>query len=388
MSKKSLPAIPKNVFLLSLVSFLNDIGGETIKKTIPLYLANVLGVKPSVIGLVEGIADSTPQLFQPIVGILSDKLKKRKPFIILGQGLRSLVLLLFFAVSWPHILLIRFLDRSGKGIANSPRDALITDSSNPRYVGRSFGLNRTFDNAGAVVGFLIAGGLVVIFGGSHAVMTQEMFQWLVVLAVVPLIIAFGIVLFGIHDTKASTTILGNVKPLGKNFWLLLVVCFIFTLGNSSDAFLILKAQQSGASLGLLFLFLALYSGVSSLSGYPLGKLSDLIGRKKLLLLGWLLYGGIYIFFSKVGSLAHMTLLFVLYGFYLGLTEGAVKAWVADIVPKESRATAFGIYNMVVGLTLLPASLLAGFFWQQWGLSAALQIDAVFAIVAALLLLIL
>ncbi len=382
MSHKK-PANSRNILLLSTVSFLNDIGGETIKKIIPLYLSNVLGVKPSVIGLVEGIADALPQIFQPIAGVLSDTFKTRKPLIIVGQSLRSLVLLLYVATSWPQILLIRFLDRSGKGIANSPRDALITDSSAAKHVGRSFGINRAFDNAGAVFGFLLTSAFFAYIGGT--VMTKGLFQGLVLLAIIPLIIAFGIVTFGIHDIKKKSVTRSIPKPLGRKYWFLICCCFVFTLGNSSDAFLILRAQQLGAPLSVLFLLLALYSGVSAVAGYPIGKLSDQIGRKKLLALGWIIYSSIYYLFSLSSGLSSMTLLFILYGVYLGLTEGVIKAWVADVVPQESRATAFGVYNMVIGLTLIPASLLAGYFWQLWGLSAALQIDAIFAVVATVML---
>lgn len=387
MRKKSLPPISRNVFLLSVVSFLNDIGGETIKKTIPLYLSSVLGVKPSIIGLIEGIADATPQLFQPISGFLSDKFAARKPFVVLGQFLRSLVLLLALSNSWIHILLIRFFDRSGKGIANAPRDALVIDSSTPATVGRSFGLTRAFDNAGAVIGFLITASIISFSQRAYQdVMTKELFQLLVLLAVVPLMIAFGIVTLGIKDVIKKQQRQGvKIGSIGKKYWVYLFICTLFTLGNSSDAFLMFRTQELQISLSIIFLLLAISSATSSISGFVFSSLSDKVGRKKILLSGWVLFTVIYLFFTNATLLYHIVGLFFLYGLALGMIEGTMKAWVADLVPKEMRGTAFGIFNMVIGVTFLPASFLTGIIWQTSGLSQALQVDAGIAFVAAILL---
>ena len=388
MRKKHLPYVSKNVLLLSTVSFLNDIGGETIKKIIPLYLLNVLGVSPGIIGFVEGIADSTPQVFQPLSGIFSDRFRKRKPFVILGQILRSLVLLLVVSTSWVQILLIRFFDRTGKGIEDAPRDALVTDSSTAKTIGKSFGLNRAFDNAGAVTGFVFTGILLLLIGSRGSIMTQQLFRLLVLIALLPLIIALGIVTFGVKDMPSARKKIGiKLHPLNKKYWKFLVICVVFTLANSSDAFLMLKAQQHGVSLGILFLLLALYSGISALVAYPISSLSDKIGRKGILLGGWIVYGFLYVGFAFANTFSALLLLFIGYGCFLGLTEGVMKAWIADVAEKERRATAFGVYNMAVGLTLLPASLLTGVVWQYSGLSVALFVDAGIALFAALLLLI-
>jgi len=381
---------PKNVLVLSLASFFNDIGGETIKRAIPLYLANILGIKASIIGLIEGIADATPQLFQPLSGWLSDYFQKRKPLVVFGQILRSVMMLLFWATSWPHVLLLRFLDRSGKGITNAPRDALIAASSSARHLGRSFGLNRAADNAGAVVGMVIAGFLALSAQRTATHLNRFIFQRIVLLAVIPLIISLTIISLFLKDVpgRLRGQKINWRQALGKKFYLFLLLSFLFTLGNSSDAFLVLKAQLVGLSLWQIFWLLAAYSLISALSGLPLSTLSDKLGRKKLLVAGWLLYAAVYFLFAHAGSMTSVVVIFLFYGLYYGLTEGAAKALVADITDRDHRGTAYGIYNLVVGGTLLPASLIAGFLWQTIAPAAAFYFGSSLALAAALGLLIL
>lgn len=385
MVQKKWFGFSQNVFALSVISFLNDIGGETIKRAIPLYLFNALGAKTSVIGLIEGIAESTPQLLQPLSGYLSDKSHKRKPLIIGGQILRTSMLLLFWAVSWPIVLILRFLDRSGKGLTDAPRDALISSSSEDHHVGRAFGLNRAFDNGGAVVGMVFASILVLVFAQGSLVMSQALFQRIVLLAVVPLIVSLIIMILFIRDVADNRERLRIElhNKLGSKFYLFLLLSFLFTLGNSSDAFLILRAQAVGLTLWQIFLLLAGYSLVSSVSGYPLSSLSDRIGRKKLLITGWLIYSVVYFLFAHVASGADVIGLFLLYGLYYGFTEGAAKAYVSDIIDPGHKGTAFGIYNMVTGVTLLPASLFAGFLWQAFYPAVAFYFGSAMALISAL-----
>ncbi len=387
MEQKKYFGFPKNVLVLSVVSFLNDIGGETIKRTIPLYLANALGVKTTIIGLIEGIGESIPHLLQPIAGNISDRTQKRKPLIVGGQILRSSMLLLFFATSWPMVMLLRFLDRSGKGITNAPRDALISISSRGHHVGRAFGLNRSLDNAGAVVGMIAASMIIAVFGGTQ--MTAGIFKSIVFLAAVPLVTSLGLLLFFLRDMAVEhhhpRWVLHN--RLGHKYYLFLFLSFLFTLGNASDAFIILKAQRAGVVLWQIFLLLAAYSLVSSVSGYFLSNLSDRVGRKKLLIAGWIIYGIIYLLFANVSAPVVIAGLFLLYGLYYGCTEGSAKALVADVVDAEHQGTAYGVYNMVVGVTLLPASLLAGYLWQTVSPAAAFYFGGTTALVAALGLLI-
>ena len=386
MEVKRYLGFSQNVFVLSLISFFNDVGGETIKRAIPLYLANILGVKTSIIGLIEGIAEATPHVFQPLSGYLSDYYHKRKPIIVVGQILRSTMLLLFWAVTWPQVLYLRFLDRSGKGIGNAPRDALIASSSGITHEGRSFGLGRAMDDAGSVVGMIAASLLV----GSAVILTQGAFQRIVLLAVIPLFISLLLLVFFVRDVAD-----GHVKEklivhdaFPRKYYVFLALSFLFTLGNFSDAFLVLKAQQVGFRLYQIFLLLGLLNLIASISGLPLSTLSDRVGRKRLLVTGWALYAAVYTIFAQANAPIGMISAFILYGIYYGMTQGTAKALVADVVPAGRRGTAYGIYNMVVGVTLLPASLIAGFLWQAFAPATAFYFGSLTAAAAAIGLLIL
>ncbi len=379
--RKNIFGFSPNVFVLSVVSFLNDVGGETIKRAIPLYLANILGVKTSVIGLIEGIAESTPHVFQPISGYLSDYFRRRKPLVIFGQILRSTMLFLFWAASWPQVLALRFLDRSGKGIGNAPRDALVASSSDRVNEGRSFGLNRAMDDAGSVVGMIAASLLV----GSSILLTRVAFQRIVLLAVIPLVVSLLLLVFFLHDIpdgkKSETFRLKDA--FGHRYYLFLFLSFLFALGNSSDAFLVLKSQLVGIPLSVIFLLLALLNLTASVSGLPLATLSDRIGRKRLLVGGWFLYAVVYVLLARATGLTEIVVAVVLYGLYYGATQGAAKAFVADVVPASRRGTAYGIYNLTVGATLLPASFLAGYLWQTFAPATAFYFGSGTAAVAAL-----
>ncbi len=385
ISNKKYFGFPSNVLFLSLVSFFNDIGGETIKRAIPLYLVNTLGVSKTVVGLVEGIADATPQLLQTPAGYLSDAFHKRKPIILAGQALRTTMVFLFFVTSWPQVLMLRFLDRSGKGLNGAPRDALVAASSEPGRTGASFGLNRAMDNAGAVVGMLLAAGIVASVAAGTIIMTQAVFRRIVLLAVVPLAVSLGIIAMLVRDVAA-----GKKQPavrfhnaLGSKFYLFLLFSFVFALGNSSDAFLVLRTQAAGVPLAGIFLTLAGYSLVASVSGYFLSSLSDRIGRKRLLITGFVVYALIYVLFARAASGAALIALFLLYGLYYGFTEGSARAYISDIVDERHKGTAYGIFNAVVGFTLLPASLLGGYLWQTTGPSATFYFGSAMAAVAAL-----
>lgn len=380
MKERKISGFPQNVFVLSVISFFNDVGGETIKRAIPLYLANVLGVKTSVIGFIEGVAEATPQILQPVSGYISDRLKRRKPLIVAGQIFRSSMLFLVWATSWPMVLVLRFFDRSGKGISNAPRDALIASSSPKSQKGRSFGFSRALDDAGSVFGMILA----AIIVGSSFVLTQNGFRSIVLLAVFPLFIALLLLVFFVRDApvkpRRKRLVFHNSFP--KKFYLFLVISFVFTLGNSSDAFLMLKAQLIGLPLYQVFLLLALLNFVSSVSGVPFSALSDRVGRKKLLVAGWGVYAIVYGILAQIDNARGMVTAIMLYGVYYGMTQGAAKALVADIVGERRRATAYGLYNMTTGLTLLPASYIAGFLWQTVTPDAAFYFGGVSAVIAA------
>lgn len=383
MKSRSIFGFPQNVFILSFVSFLNDIGGQTIKYAIPLFLTNALGVKTSIVGLIEGIGEATPTLLQPVSGILSDRFRKRKPLVLTGQILRSLIMLLFFASSWWLVLIVRLLDRTGKGIQVAPRDALLSESSDVTNQGKSFGLSRALDNAGAVIGLIFAGVITLAAGKGILTLDKSVFQPIVLLAVIPALISIILIWFLVSDveTRREKTSVKFKNNIGKKFYKFLFIMFLFTLGNSSDAFLILKAQNVGMNIASIFFILALFSLTASLINIPAGILSDKIGRKKSIITGWLLYVFVYFGFANTASSLSVIVLFLLYGVYYGLTEGVAKAYVADIVPPEKKGTAFGLYNLAIGGTLFPASLIAGFLWQTFTPAATFYFGGILAIVA-------
>lgn len=372
--------IPRNVWATTVTSFLNDISSELIFTLVPLFLANVLGVSTVVIGLIDGIAETTSSLLKGYSGWLSDRIGKRKWLAVIGYGLSSLVKpFLYFVTSWYGVLAVRFIDRAGKGIRTSPRDALIADSTDEQHRGIAFGLHRAGDTAGAMVGLLIAL-FVVLASQSQALdLNRETFQRLVLLGIIPGFLAVLVLALGARETKpreiqqdpsqeqsdkSSSSL--SFRSLNKDFRFFLLVVAIFTLGNSSDAFLILRAQERGLNvvgvLGMLITFNLIYAVFSG----PLGALSDRIGRKRLIIGGWLVYGMLYLGFALATTGIHIWIIYGLYGLYYGAVEGTAKAMVADLIPTEQRGTAYGYYNATIGLMALPASLLAGILWQGIG----------------------
>jgi MFS family permease len=379
--------LPRNVYSLGLVSFLNDLSSEVTIRILPLFLSNVLGVKISIIGLIEGVAESTSTLLRIFSGWLSDRLNKRKPLVVLGYGLSSFVKpLLYFAYSWLYVFGIRFADRLGKGIRTAARDALIADSCGASVWGRAFSFQRAMDTAGSVLGLLMAAGLIYYKQKGMFVLTQPAYQLLVILAVIPAILCFITLLAWVKETPRPIPIdppdrNHDLVGLGKPFKKYLFIIFAFTLGNSSDAFLILRAQHMGMDISQIFLFMAFINIVASLSALPAGILSDRIGRQWLINLGWLIYALVYLGFAAAGALWYLWFLFPIYGLYYGLTKGVERALVADLVPVERRGTAFGLFNAAIGIGALPASLLAGWMWQVWGARAPFFFGAIMAFIA-------
>ena len=389
----------RNVFLLGLVSLFTDLSNEIILRTIPLFLANVLGVRTSVIGLVEGVAESTSTVLKIFSGWFSDRVGKRKPLTVLGYGLSSLSKpFLYFAGSWPAVFAVRFIDRVGKGIRTSPRDALIADSTPPNEMGRAFGLHRTLDPLGAVLGTALAGLLVLWGQKGTIVLDRTTFRYLVLLSIVPAAISVVLLVAGVKEpgkplyekpgkketanSQKKKVGLG-LKDFKKGFIAFLVINVIFTLGNSSDAFLILRAQKLGTTLAGIFFLLAAFNVVSSLLSLPAGKLSDRWGRKTLLLFGWAVYALVYLGFAYARAPWHIWVLYSVYGAYYGITDGVARAFVADVVDPGQRGTAYGLYNMAVGISAFPASFAAGVLWDRFGSPAPFIFGAVLALAAAL-----
>jgi MFS family permease len=380
--RKNFRWLSKNIISLGLVSLFTDLSTEMAYPIIPVFLKEVLKVQPLFIGLVEAIAESTASILKTFSGFISDHLKKRKLFIFIGYALSALTKpLLAFATQGWHVLLVRFSDRAGKGIRTAPRDALIADSSTQSYYGRTYGFHRALDTLGAALGPLAA---FIILS-----LSQQNYRLLFGLAIIPGLIAITIILLGVKEIVPTTKnmLKFSFRKLDNRFKLFLVIIIIFTLGNSSDAFLILRARNIGVSAPLIPL-LWLAFNISYLAwSYPAGMLSDRIGRRKTIFLGFLVFSGCYTAFAFNHNVTLIWLIFVVYGLYYGFTEGNLRAYVADLNTSEIRATAFGIYHTAVGVTLLPANLLMGFLWQRFGFHSALLLGAILSLLSGIALII-
>jgi len=374
----------RNIFFLGLVSLFTDISSEMIYPLLPVFLISVLGVGPTFVGLVEGVAEATASFLKLFSGWISDRRQKRKFLIVSGYTLSTLTRPLVAAATagW-HVLFIRFLDRVGKGIRTSPRDALIADSAPEWEHGKAFGFQRALDHTGAVIGPLIAFLLLTFI-------TQQ-YRTLFLLAYIPGIIALILLIFGVKERKAaqpgpsSQPVPLTLRPFDRRFKIFLLIIILFSLGNSSDAFLILKAKEAGVSVSLLPVLWAVLHISKSLSATPGGTLSDRYGRRKLIIAGWILYGGVYFGFASAQTSETVWLLFAVYGLFYGLTEGGERALVATLVQPHLRGTAYGLYHFSIGLSTLPASLLMGFLWETYSPKAAFSFGAILAFLAAALL---
>jgi MFS family permease len=367
-----LQAVPRNVWVVTLTSLLTDISSEMVVYLLPLFLSGVLGVRTTVIGLIEGIAETTASLLKLASGFWSDRLGQRKGLAVAGYGLSAFAKpFLLLAQSWPGVLAVRFLDRAGKGIRTSPRDALIADSVPAERRGFAFGLHRAGDTLGAFLG-VGAALLIVLAAQSETVaLTRDTFNTVVLISLIPALVAVAVLAGFAREVRrapdpaarAPRLSWAGMPPVFRRF---LVVLVLFTLGNSSDAFLILRAQSLGVSVAETLLMVMLFNLVYTLISGPAGALSDRVGRKRLLLVGWGVYALVYLGFAVAGAAWQAWALYALYGLYYALTEGAAKAYVADLAPVQLRGTAYGFMNAAVGLAALPASLLAGVLWQGVG----------------------
>ena len=379
MTAPARPRLGRNVIALAAVSFLTDVSSEMIYPLLPVFLTSVLGANASFIGAIEGAAETTAALLKLASGWWSDRVRRRKPLVLAGYAIASAMRpLVAIATSAVQVLGIRVADRVGKGIRNAPRDALIAESVDPSIRGRAFGFHRAADHAGGVVGPLIAFAVLTY----HVAALRTVF-WL---AAIPGVLSVLVVVFGVRDIPRVAPQRGGGpdlrQPLGGYFWRVLAVIFVFTLGNSTDAFLLLRANQLGVPVALAPILWAALHVVKSASSTPGGALSDRIGRRPTLIMGWLLYAAVYLGFALATTAWQAWALFGVYGLFFGLTEGSERALVADLVVPERRGTAFGWYNLAIGLGALPASLLFGFVWDRVGAGRAFEMGAALALVAA------
>lgn len=390
------PPLSRNVRILATVSFFTDVASDMIYPLLPLFLSTVLGTSAAALGVIEGLAESVSSLLRLPAGWYSDRIKRRKPFVVVGYTLASLARpLLGLTQNMGQVLAIRLTDRFGKGLRSAPRDALIADSVLPSQRGYAYGVHRAADSLGAVVGPLVAWAVLSL----GWVELRELFLW----SAVPGIVAVVLVVVFVKETRTDSAVrradapVGAVTaspvgaaaaPLGSAFWRYLTVLFVFTLSTSTDAFLLLRASQLGVATALIPILWALLHVVKSGSTVLGGALSDRVGRRPLILGGWVVYALVYLGFALASVEWHAWALFVVYGLYFGATEGTEKAFVADLVPAARRGTAFGWFNAALGLGALPASVVFGIVWERSGAETAFVMGAAIAAVATVLFLVL
>jgi len=387
--------LPRNVWAVGFTSFFMDISSEMVINVLPLFLANVLGVQTSIIGLIEGIAEATASILKLFSGWLSDKLGGRKWLAVAGYSLSAVIKPFFyFANSWGVVAGVRWADRIGKGIRTAPRDALVADSTTKETRGLAFGFHRAMDTAGAMIGLLIAAIVVWLAQAKDLTLSRSTFQMIVLFSLVPALLAVLSLAIGAKDVPVTSQRAApkfSLGSMGKPFTIFLTIVSIFTLGNSSDAFLVLRAQNLGISVSGILMMLVVFNLVYSLVSTPAGVRSDRVGRRRMIIGGWLVYAAIYLGFALAQAGWQVWALHVTYGLYYALAYGTASAMVADLVPENMRGTAYGTYHAVIGLLAFPSSLIAGILWQgigDWpglGPSAPFFFGGTLALFAALLL---
>jgi len=371
----------RNILFTGLTSFLTDTSVKLIYSVMPMFLLSI-GASKTSLSLIEGIAESTASLLKTFSGFWSDRIGRNKPFMLIGYGLSALILPLYaLAVTPLHVLYLRFVERIGKGIRTAPRDSLVAASAIEGQSGKSFGLQKAMDNSGAIAGPLIAFALLTLLPGDY--------RTIFLVAGLPALAGVFVILFGIHEVKKNKDELLNrfhIKDFPPKYYLFLAIVFLFTLGNSTDALLMVKAHDVGVRIALIPLVYLVTSLVSVLLAVPIGSLADKIGKEKVLIAGYLIYSAVYYGFGVTHSATAVTALFALYGVYSAATDGIQKAFVSDIIGKNKKGTGLGIYNALLGVTLLPASVIAGYLYDTVNASVPFYLGACTSAGAALLLL--
>lgn len=381
MAKAKEDRIDPGVVALGWVSFLTDVASDMIFPLLPDFLTRTLKAGPAAVGLIEGVAEATASFTKLLSGMWSDRVSRRKPIVVAGYTLAALVRpLVGLASSWGQVLAIRFTDRVGKGIRTSPRDALLADLVPAERRGRAFGLQRAMDNAGAVVGPLLAA-LLLKF-----VLEDERSVFL--LAAIPGLAAVLLLLFGVKEKPRQPAPAAREPgqapgqgPLPRRLWTAIAIFVLFTLASSTDAFLLLRARDAGIEIWQLPLLWAFFNAVKAIAGVPGGALSDRIGRIPAISIGWAVYAAAYVGFAYVAKPSQVWALLGFYALFYAMTEGAERALVADLAPAHLRGRAFGAFHASIGLASLPASVLFGLLWKFFGPRAAFLIGAAIAVVS-------
>jgi len=384
--EKTIFGLGRNVFFAGLVSLFMDVSSEMIYPLVPLYLADVLGANKSLVGLIEGVAEFTASLLKVISGWFSDRIGRRKSLMLAGYCISTLSRpIIALAGTWQQVLTSRFVDRLGKGVRTAPRDAIIAETSNTDHLARSFSFHRSMDTMGAVIG----PGLAFLWLRFHNGSYQEVF-WL---SIIPAFIAILFIVAFIRENKPRPTApLGNLRFSLKQFnghaKFFILIAAIFALGNSSDAFLILRSEQLGISATTIPVVYLLFNLIYSFSAIPAGMAADKYGSTRIILLGFVLFAGLYYGFAVAGSSGSIWILFPVYGVFMGLTEGVQKAFLATLIPSEFKATAFGFFASAVGFATLPANLIGGMLWDRVSPAATFYFGAATAGVSSILFMIL
>ncbi|MCG6963797.1 MAG: MFS transporter [Acidobacteria bacterium] len=375
--------VPRIVIMLGVVSLLTDLSSEMIYPLLPIFLTAVLAAGPEALGVIEGTAEATAALLKLVSGAWSDRVRRRKPLVVGGYSLASVARpLIGLAGSWPVVLALRFADRLGKGLRTSPRDALIADATPADQRGAAYGVHRAMDHAGAVLGPLVAAALLKL-GGLQI-------RHIFLLAAVPGAAVVIVLLSAVHEKRPTAPLrtrpAGSVRATARELRPLLAALAVFTLGNSTDAFLLLRLADIGVTAASVAVLWSALHVVKLTVNTLAGRVSDLAGRRPLMLAGWGVYAAVYATFAIAHGRVVFIVAFLIYGAFFGLTEPVEKAWIADLVPAASRGTAFGLYHATIGLVALPASVLFGVLWKLLGAPAAFTTGAGLAVLAALLLL--
>lgn len=372
----------RNVIFMGLTSFLTDTTSKMIYSIMPMFLMS-LGASKTQLSLIEGIAESTASLLKAMSGWWSDRIGRNKPFMIIGYAFTAVMSPLFSLAANPlQVLAIRFTERVGKGIRTAPRDSLVAASSSEGTKGRSFGFHKAMDNSGAILGPLLAAALLARLPGQ--------FRTVFLIAGIPAALGLVCLIAFVREARSDRPKLTaklSLRSFPKRYYFFLAIVFVFTLGNSTDALLLVKASEVGIAQAMVPVVYLLFNGMSVLFAVPAGMLSDKIGRERLIIFGYLLYALVYLGFGITRSPAWVVALFVAYGVYSASTDGVQKALVTDIVDENMRGTGLGLYNFLVGITLLPASLIAGVLYDRVGSGAPFYFGAMMAFAAAALLIV-
>jgi MFS family permease len=378
--EKKFLGVSRNILYTGITSFLTDTSVKMVYSVMPMFLMSI-GASKTSLALIEGVAESTASLIKAFSGFWSDKIGKNKPFMIIGYCISALVIPFYSLVVSPiQVLYLRFTERFGKGIRTAPRDSLIAGSVINGETGKSFGLHKAMDNSGAIVGPLMAFILLSMFPGNY--------RLIFLLAGIPAILSIFVIIFKIQEARKNKHELFtrfNFKDFPGRYYFFLGIVFLFTLGNSTDALLMVKANEVGVNVALIPVVYMITNAVSVFAAVPVGSISDRIGKEKVLVIGYLIYAAVYYGFGITTGLIAMIALFTLYGLYWAATDSIQKAYISDIIARNKKGTGLGIYNALLGITLLPASLIGGILYDKVNSSVPFYFGAATAFLSAILM---